>query len=352
MRRRSALIVVLASLEISHGFRSAGARWMHRGHASTTFRMMEREPPPTAGVAETIVPPARRRAAGGKESSAVMLGSGGTRSPSVPGGWEGGMAVLLLLLLFTANQWARSLIFYVVDFKADASAEAARAFMNVDIGFDEAQYGVLASIGFAALFSITSLVAGGLVERVDSRNLLAGTALFWSAATAWQGVSHSFAEVLGCRMLSGVGQAFGNPASYTILSRLYPPDRLASANGLYASGVYFGGGLASLSILLDQAWGWRALCVLVGGVGAAMALALLLRLPPLPPDAAPLTPAPPPPPASAAAEIVLARSDLDLARSDLDLEGATLVGRAGRDAPPSESDETSGLLHFTPLNGT
>lgn len=166
-----------------------------------------------------------------------------------PAATGGGVAVFLLVALFTTNQWARQLIFYTVDFKAAASAVTSFQFMNVDIGFSEGQYGVLASIGFAALFSVTSLVAGGVVERVDTRNLLTATSVLWTGATVWQGTAHGFNEVLGSRMLSGVGQAFANPASYTILRRLYPKERLASVNGLYASGLYFGGGLAAVPSL-------------------------------------------------------------------------------------------------------
>ena len=68
----------------------------------------------------------------------------------------------VLAALFTANQWARQLPFYIVDFQAAATEATARQFMNVDLSFDAAQYGVLASVGFGALFSATSLVAGGL----------------------------------------------------------------------------------------------------------------------------------------------------------------------------------------------
>lgn len=81
-------------------------------------------------------------------------------------------AVYFLLLLATTNQWARALIFYTVDFKVPPGDDAARLFMNVDVGFGQAEYGLLASIGFAALFSLTSLVAGGLVDRVNTRNLV------------------------------------------------------------------------------------------------------------------------------------------------------------------------------------
>ena len=194
--------------------------------------------------------------------------------------------VLLLGLLFTTNQWARQLPFYTVDFKAPATEEAARMFMNIDIGFDAGQYGVLASIGFAAFFALASLFAGGLTDRVDSRNLLTGTAALWSGATVWQASATSFNEVLASRIVTGIGQAFSNPASYTILSRIYPEDRRASVNGLYASGLYFGGGLAALSVLLDQSIGWRGSFLLVGAISLTAAGVAQTALPPLPPPPA------------------------------------------------------------------
>ncbi len=199
-----------------------------------------------------------------------------------------GTAVFLLFALFSVNQWSRSILFYVVDFKPDdvaaPTAEAVRQFMNLDVGFDEAQYGLLASFGFATLFSITSLFAGGIVDRTDPRVLLAATGALWSAATLWQGRAASFADVLTARSVSSVGQAFSNPASYTILSRLYPEEKRATVNGIYASGVYFGGGLAALSIVLDAATGWRELYAGVGVIGLIIALATLVGLPPMPPE--------------------------------------------------------------------
>ena len=203
--------------------------------------------------------------------------------------------MLVLLALATVNQWARALIFYTVDFKAPFSDEAARLFMNVDVGFDEAQYGILASIGFAALFSVTSLLAGGLVDRAEPRTLLSGTSVLWSGATIATGAASSFAQVLGARTITGIGQAFGNPASYTILGKLYPEEERATVNGLYASSVYFGGGLAAFSVLLDDSIGWRALYVLIGGIGLASAALAFTSVPTLlsspPPPASPLTPA-------------------------------------------------------------
>ena len=67
------------------------------------------------------------------------------------------LALLVCVLLATVNQWSRALIFYVVDFSSGASN--AFEFINVDLGFDQAQYGLLASIAFSALFAGASLLA-------------------------------------------------------------------------------------------------------------------------------------------------------------------------------------------------
>ena len=100
-------------------------------------------------------------------------------------------------------------------------------------------------------------------------------------ATIGTGAASSFSQVLGARTLTGVGQAFGNPASYTILGKLYPEEQRATVNGLFASSVYFGGGLAALSVLLDDALGWRALHVLIGGLGIGAACVARASIPPL-----------------------------------------------------------------------
>jgi hypothetical protein len=114
------------------------------------------------------------------------------------------MTLGVLILLATANQWSRSIIFYIVDFSKGAQSQPEQ-FINVALGFDEASYGLIASLAvrhtgleprasrpqapgrcatharepclgqFSALFASTSLLAGAAVDRVDTRSLLAGS---------------------------------------------------------------------------------------------------------------------------------------------------------------------------------
>ena len=160
--------------------------------------------------------------------------------PSLVSDARAQLCLFLLLALNTQNQWSRALIFYLVDFGA-SGADAAQQFMNVALGFDEAAYGLLASLGFAALFAVTSLAAGVATDRLDARVLLGGSGALWSGAMLWQAQATSFADVAGARALTGFAQAFCNPAAFTALGRLFDDSRRATVYGTYASAVYFGG---------------------------------------------------------------------------------------------------------------
>jgi len=57
-----------------------------------------------------------------------------------------------------------------------------------------------------------------------------------------------------------------------------PESRLATANAVYSSGIYVGGALASLSILLDNQLGWRGTSLAAGGFGLGVSLLSFLAL--------------------------------------------------------------------------
>jgi len=67
-----------------------------------------------------------------------------------------------LSMVFISNQWSRSLIYYLVSFSSDAHSFE---FMNIDLGFGAAQYGIVASFGFTLLFAVSSLFAGPITDR-------------------------------------------------------------------------------------------------------------------------------------------------------------------------------------------
>lgn len=65
----------------------------------------------------------------------------------------------------------------------------------------------------------------------------------------------------------GASQAFFNPAAYTLIAEIFPRKMIGSINGIFSSGIYLGGALASLSIILDGEIGWRSSLLVIGGLG-------------------------------------------------------------------------------------
>lgn len=185
--------------------------------------------------------------------------------------------VIPLQLVYASNQLTRSSLYYLVDFN-DATAESFRH-MNVAIGFSEAQYGLLASLAFTALFAAASLGAGAAADKYDRKTLTVGSAIGWSVAIIGTALSTTYTEVLSWRIIMGLFCAFSTPTAYTLISEKVPKDRLSLATSIYGTGVGFGGALASLSILLDNRIGWSQTLLTIGGVSLVCAALVALVVP-------------------------------------------------------------------------
>jgi MFS family permease len=160
-----------------------------------------------------------------------------------------------LWLAYVSNQWSRYSLVYLVDFSNDATSLKA---MNVDIGFNQLEYGVLASLAFTALFAVASLGAGVASDRLNRKTLFVGSTLAWSAAALGTSASATFAHVLVCRIVMGLACAFATPVAYTLIQDGgVPPNRQSVASSFYGTGVAVASGLSSLTILIDDQVGWR-----------------------------------------------------------------------------------------------
>ena len=185
--------------------------------------------------------------------------------------------VIPLQLVYVSNQLTRSSIYYLVDFSTK-NGDPFRA-INVAIGFSEAQYGLLASLAFTALFAIASLGAGAAADRYDRKTLTVVSAIGWSVAIIGTSFSTTFNEVLFWRIAMGLFCAFSTPTAYTLITEKVPKDRLSLATSIYGTGVAFGGALASLSIIFDNEVGWSQTLLAIGLLGVIAAFFVAIVVP-------------------------------------------------------------------------
>lgn len=133
-----------------------------------------------------------------------------------------------------------------------------------ELTLNNSQIGILIS-AFYWTYVPGHFLSGWLSERINAYRTLALGLLVWSVATLVTGFVSGFAALLVLRLLLGLGESAGWPASSKLLSMHVPADKLASANSLTGAGLMLGNGMGVLlGGLMIAEFGWRALFIVFG----------------------------------------------------------------------------------------
>mmetsp|Transcript_41707 Transcript_41707/g.53799 ORF Transcript_41707/g.53799 Transcript_41707/m.53799 type:complete len:479 (-) Transcript_41707:499-1935(-) len=178
----------------------------------------------------------------------------------------------LLWGVYVSNQWAR----YILNYLYAISSTKDKYSIAEACDLSTSEYGLLTGYGFSATFVITGLFMGRLADSYNRRNIIVCGCVIWNLALAGMGMSSAFWELLVFRLLLGFGEAFSNPASYSSIADLFPPEKRPTANGTFATAVYIGGGTASLSMVIAEQIGWRFMMFLCAIIGGAIAILMLM----------------------------------------------------------------------------
>src|SRR5262249_20867120 len=115
-----------------------------------------------------------------------------------------------------------------------------------DLGISDMQFGLLHGSAFAVAFSVFGLLAGALADRFSRRWIIFAGVSVWSLATAACGMAQSYWHLLVARVGVGGGEAVLNPCATSMITDLFPRERLTSAMAVYAIGATVGSGCAYL----------------------------------------------------------------------------------------------------------
>jgi len=145
--------------------------------------------------------------------------------------------------------------------------------IKADLGLKDAHLGLLTGFAFAAFYVTAGIPIARWADRANRRNIVALAVFTWSFMTSISGLAQNFAQLLLARIGVGVGEAGGSPPSHSMISDIFPPQKRATAMGLYSSGVNIGilfGFL--LGGWLNEFFGWRVAFVVVGLPGILLAI--------------------------------------------------------------------------------
>lgn len=147
--------------------------------------------------------------------------------------------------------------------------------MQNDFHVDDGEVGRVNTIFMIGYF-VTSPVFGYLGDRASRKWLIAAGIFVWSLGTVLTGFAMTFAWLLTCRVLVGVGEASYATISPSLISDTYPPARRNNALTIFYAAIPVGAALGNIvGALMAAHFGWRAAFICAGAPGLVLALSLL-----------------------------------------------------------------------------
>jgi predicted MFS family arabinose efflux permease len=149
--------------------------------------------------------------------------------------------------------------------------------IKMDLRLSDTQLGLLTGIAFALFYSLMGIPLARWADRGNRVQIISLTAAVWSVAVALSGIATSFIQLLLIRVGVAVGEAGCMPPAHSLIAHTFTRAERPRAVARYMLGVplsvvigYF------LAGWINELYGWRAMFVILGLPG--LALALLARL--------------------------------------------------------------------------
>jgi MFS transporter, ACS family, D-galactonate transporter len=164
----------------------------------------------------------------------------------------------------------------VINYVDRSSISIAGPHIQDDLGLSPVQMGLVFS-AFAWAYSPLQIPGSFLVDRIVPRTLYPIAIAIWSLFSLLQGAAGSLWQLFALRMGVGAAEVPSYPMNNRIITTWLPERERATAVGIYISGQYVG--LAFLSpilVLLQNAFSWRGMFAITGGLGVLWAIGFYL----------------------------------------------------------------------------
>ena len=172
--------------------------------------------------------------------------------------------------------------------------------MSADLGLSDAEIGFMDD-ALLISFTVLAVLFGRLGDRYSRTKLMAGAAAVWSVATGLTAIAdyspwlpgglqfqipilHLTVALSGLalalcavRALVGIGESSYSTITPTLIADYFPPDRRATALGIFQSAIPMGFALGfAIGGVLANFFGWRAAFMIVGLPGMITAVIVWL----------------------------------------------------------------------------
>ena len=164
-----------------------------------------------------------------------------TTQPTLKGAWK------ITFLLF---------LFMLVNFADKIVVGLAGVPIMTELKLEPEQFGLLGS-SFFLLFSISAIIVGFIVNRVDTRWVLLAMAVVWSVAQFPMVGTVSFTTLLICRIILGAGEGPAFSVAAHAVYKWFPDEKRTLPTAIISQGSAFGVILAVPAlnwIIVNHSW--------------------------------------------------------------------------------------------------
>jgi MFS family permease len=116
--------------------------------------------------------------------------------------------------------------------------------IKADLHLTDSQMGVVMGFAFVAFYVFLGLPVARMADVGVRRTIVGVGIALWSGMTALCGLANNFWQLFLFRVGTGVGESCNGPATYSMLSDLFPPAKLPRAIAVMSFGFMGGTGLA------------------------------------------------------------------------------------------------------------
>ncbi|ORM69086.1 MFS transporter [Pantoea rwandensis] len=154
--------------------------------------------------------------------------------------------------------------------------------LSKDLGFAGANFAEVSSWALTTFligYTIANVLGGLFTRKADPKRVAIWCVTLWSIATIIVGFTHSIWVLLACRILLGITEGIYWPQQSRFARAWFSPQQRTRANSVvqfYGQYLALALGFIILTPMYD-AFGWRILFFITGGLGLVVIVPLYLR---------------------------------------------------------------------------
>ena len=108
--------------------------------------------------------------------------------------------------------------------------------IKAEFKLSDSALGLLAGPAFAVIYATLGIPLALVADRMNRRNIIAGSLALFSLMTVFCNYASSFTQLLFARFGTGIGEAGTGPSINSMIADLYPPKERATALSIYSAG--------------------------------------------------------------------------------------------------------------------